>query len=84
MDRILDGLRARLGGQGESRLRLVLKEPLIAAAFNEWMRQYVEHPEEFEREWKTVGMFLAETFEDKQPTYGDKCAEMLIRLIDGQ
>lgn len=64
--------------------RITLTRAHIVAAFNEWMRQYIENPAKFEREWEVVSLFLREADVNKEPTYGDKCAEMLIRLIDAQ
>lgn len=53
----------------------------VAAAFNEWMRRYTETPDEYEREFQTVGSFLAEQADGKQPTYGESCAKYLEALI---
>lgn len=51
----------------------------IARAFNAWMQDYVDHPEKFEREWKSVGQFLTEKTGGKEPSYGEICAVVLER-----
>ncbi len=57
-----------------------MDKQLIARAFNEWMRRFLESPEEFAREWQEVTTFTRETAEGKVPTYGDDCAAYLDRL----
>lgn len=54
--------------------------PAIAAAFNEWMRRYTVDPAAFSAEFQTVGLFLAEQAQGKEPTYGDTCAAYLAAL----
>jgi hypothetical protein len=62
----------------------------MIAAFNEWMRRYIEEPDRFRREWETVGEFIQERGQGKPPSYGQVCAAYLqqliaeIRLADGQ
>lgn len=51
-----------------------------AAAFNEWMRRYTEDPAQFEREWKTVGEFLAQQAAGAKPDYGETCAAYLAQI----
>lgn len=53
-----------------------------AAAFNEWMRRYVETPEQFAREWQTVTKFQAEQSKGKKLSYGVICAEYFARLLN--
>ena len=55
---------------------------LVAAAFNEWMRRYTETPEEFNREFETVGQFLKEEADGQEPSYGAWCAQYLALLMD--
>ena len=50
-------------------------------AFNEWMRRYTEHPEDFAREWEVIRTFLKQKGEGEEPTYGDKCARYLEFLM---
>ena len=57
------------------------KEKLVAA-FNEWMRRYIEEPERFRREIQSVREFLAEEQGGKQPSYGQRCAVYLLKLMD--
>lgn len=56
----------------------------IAEAFNEWMKRYVEDPDGFEREWMTVGKFLAEQNGGQIPSYGQIAAATLQGFIDGK
>lgn len=50
----------------------------MGAAFNEWMRQYIEEPGDFEREWQTIDTFRrSEQF--SIPAYGAKCTVYLKR-----
>jgi hypothetical protein len=53
----------------------------MAAAFNEWMRRYIEEPEKFEAEFRTVSTFLSEQSAGKTPTYGEICAAYLAELM---
>ena len=46
----------------------------MAAAFNEWMRRYIEEPDKFASEWEAIKTFLAEEQEGREPTYGEQCA----------
>lgn len=52
----------------------------LVTLFNEWMRRYTEHPEEFEAEFRTVSLFLAEQMRGKTPSYGDECVAYLHQL----
>lgn len=58
----------------------VMSRERMVGAFNEWMRQYTESPEAFEREFQSVARFLAE---GPNATYGDTCAALMFRLADG-
>lgn len=53
----------------------------IAEAFNEWMRRYVETPEDFEREWQAVAGYLADASAGREPSYGDTAAAYLRSLV---
>lgn len=57
-------------------------QPAIASAFNEWMRQYTENPEEFTHDWQTVDRYLTELANGEEPTYGQWCAAFLLSLLD--
>ena len=54
----------------------------LAAAMNEWMRRYTDHPDQFAREWYTVQTYLTEQAAGKTPSYGDSTATYLERLLD--
>jgi hypothetical protein len=53
----------------------------VGAAFNEWMRRYIENPEEFARQFQSVGAFLSEKNKGVEPSYGEICAEYLDSLM---
>lgn len=53
----------------------------VAAAFNEWMRRYIEEPEKFTREFQVINRFLREEADGKTPTLGDRSAAYLDQLI---
>lgn len=53
-------------------------------AFNEWMRRYIEDPEQFEREMVSVNKFIAESRVGREPSYGEACSEYLNRLMRGE
>ncbi len=55
---------------------------LVARAFNEWMRRYIQEPERFEAEFQTVLDFMADEDEGKEPDYGSAQAAYLQQLID--
>jgi hypothetical protein len=56
-----------------------LSREQMVAAFNEWMRQYTESPEAFEREFQAVAKFPGD---GEKPTYGEACAELMFRLVE--
>lgn len=60
----------------------VAMEVSMAAAFNEWMRRYTTHPEEFDREWEAVNEYLSQRNAGEQPSYGASCARYLLSLLD--
>lgn len=53
----------------------------VAAAFNEWMRQYVEEPEAFSSEWESIKEFLQNEANGQEPDYGVRCAALLEKLM---
>jgi hypothetical protein len=52
----------------------------LTRALNEWMRRYTEAPDQFAREWETVGEFLGQTKVGGEPSYGHSCTEYLHQL----
>lgn len=58
-----------------------MDKALAAKAFNEWMRRFTEEPAKFEHEFETVGAFLKEQADGREPTYGEKCAAYLGDLM---
>lgn len=57
------------------------QDSLMPAAFNEWMRRYIEEPERFEREWKTVGKYITERGSGTTPSYGESSTAYLQGII---
>jgi hypothetical protein len=57
-----------------------LSKAQIAAAFNEWMRRYIEEPERFERELLCVRAFENETLHGHAPSYGTECADYILQI----
>ena len=58
-----------------------LDHSLLSRAFNEWQRRYIEEPERFKAEARTIREFLADQMARRVPTYGDECAAYLIKLL---
>ena len=54
----------------------------MAKAFNEWMRRYIEEPETFKAEFRTVIEFQQAEANGKEPTYGDNCTAYLCRIAE--
>ncbi len=52
----------------------------MAAAFNEWMRRYVEDPKAFAAEFESVQKYTAELEAGDTPSYGDRCAAYMENL----
>lgn len=59
-----------------------MSAPAMKRAFNEWMRRYTEEPETFAAEFKTVGTFLAEQAEGREPSYGEVCTAYQFKILD--
>lgn len=57
-----------------------MNETVIAAVSNEWMRRYIEEPEQFKREFEAVQDFLRQENNGEEPTYGQECAAYMLRL----
>lgn len=50
-------------------------------AFNEWMRRYIEKPEEFQAEFQAVIEFLKSASAGKEPDYGQTASAYLDKLM---
>lgn len=53
----------------------------LPAAFNEWMRRFIDDPAQFTREWKSVVQYMRDTEEGKEPSYGDEASAYLLFLL---
>ena len=52
-----------------------------AEAFNQWMDDYINHPERFKRDWQSVVDFIND--DDKAvPDYGRSCVALLEYYIN--
>lgn len=51
------------------------------AATNEWMRRFIEEPEAFEQQWRTINDFLEEEGRGQEPSYGERCEAYLEFLV---
>lgn len=80
----MDLLRQRHGVVLETPNGVAMKERTRAEAFNEWMRRYIETPEQFEREMAAVNAFLAQARVGREPDYGAQCAAYLEKLEAGE
>jgi hypothetical protein len=57
----------------------------MAQAFDEWLRRYVEEPEKFEAEFRTVERFVRQGGADGEETdYGESQAAYLQALMAGE
>lgn len=52
----------------------------MVAAFNEWMRRYIEDPDTFSREFQSVRDFLAAENAGVTPSYGEECTAYLEKV----
>ncbi len=50
---------------------------IIASAFNQWMRDFIDDPEKFAKQEQDVANFLAEENGGERPTYGERCSRLL-------
>ena len=49
---------------------------------NEWIKRYIETPEQFAREFESVTKFLTDKSEGRVPDYGERCAAYQFKLLD--
>jgi hypothetical protein len=54
----------------------------MARTSNEWMRRYIEEPEQFAAEFQSVTEFLTDVTLGREPTYGERCAAYQFKLLD--
>jgi hypothetical protein len=53
-----------------------------SAAFDEWMRRYIDEPERFQREFQAVQDFISSGSGRSGPsTYGENCAHYLGQIL---
>ena len=52
-----------------------------AAAFNEWMRRFIEEPLRFKREFEDVCEYLSNVSDGQEPSYGAECVAYLESII---
>lgn len=54
---------------------------LMVRSSNEWMRRYIEEPERFQAEFRSVQAFLAAEAEGREPDYGEACTAYQLQLM---
>ena len=54
-----------------------------AAAFNQWMQNFIDNPEGYKGEWDSIRQFL-DTKDGAEPDYGQSCVALLERLLSAQ
>ena len=52
-----------------------------AAAFNQWKQNFIDHPEEYKREWESIRAFIS-TADGVVPDYGQSCVGLLERFLE--
>jgi len=55
---------------------------LMVRSSNEWMRRYIEEPERFQAEFRSVQQFLADEAEGREPDYGEACTAYQLGLME--
>lgn len=53
----------------------------LARVLNEWMRRYIENPEEYSREFEEVLRYLTDVDANVTPSYGEIGAEYCFELL---
>ena len=51
-----------------------------AKAFNQWMQDYIDHPDRFRQIWQDVMDFIS-TDDKAEPDYGRACVAVLERYL---
>ena len=54
-----------------------------AAAFNQWMQNFIDHPEKYRQEWESIRAFIR-TADGVEPDYGQSCVVLLERLLENK
>lgn len=54
---------------------------LMDKAFNEWMRRYIEEPEQYSREFEMVRQFEQQENAGQEPSYGRTSGAYLRKLM---
>ena len=54
-----------------------------AAAFNQWMQNFIDHPEKYKQEWESIRTFIS-TADGVAPDYGQSCVVLLERLLENK
>lgn len=57
-------------------------EPNYAAAFNMWMDEYVNNPQEFESSYDSAMRHVSEKLGGKEPSYGEVAAEQFKQYLN--
>ncbi len=55
------------------------KETMVKV-LNEWQRRYIDNPEQFEVEFRTVLEYLKDIENGVEPSYGKSCVEYMYKL----
>jgi len=61
--------------------KIKVEKTELVDAFNKWMDNYINHPEDFRREFQSIVQHLEEKKAGKEPTYGDRVTEYLLALL---
>lgn len=64
--------------------RIDCSKSAMVKAFNEWMRRYIEEPERFQAEFRSVKSFEADEKAGREPSYGDDCTSYLQKILNEQ
>jgi hypothetical protein len=49
---------------------------------NEWMRRFIEEPEQFQAQFRSVTEFLTDITLGREPSYGERCTAYQFQLLD--
>ncbi len=57
-----------------------MNKELMVKVLNEWQRKYIENPNEFEAEFRTVIAYLKDIDDGVEPSYGKSCVAYMLEL----